>query len=165
MQDMSTAIAIKSQMSAQQLMVLQSEMANRRKSTGLAYVLLLFLGGLGLHRFYLGSTGPGSDDAHFAVVGAATAAIGVGVVLLVGLGVWEIVDLFLVPGLVREADLKAETEVVHASVADVVDDDDAAACVTTSLNNTRASRMSDGKASSCPSTASGSQTTGTFCEL
>jgi hypothetical protein len=54
MHDMASSIAVKSQLTPQQLMLLESEMANRRKSVGLACVLLIFLGMMGVHRFYLG---------------------------------------------------------------------------------------------------------------
>ncbi len=46
----------KSQLSDKQLAILESEMQNHRKSVGLAYVLLIFLGSIGVHQFYLGKT-------------------------------------------------------------------------------------------------------------
>ncbi len=46
-------------MDAQQLAIVSGEFAKRKKSTGLAYVLLLLFGMPGVHRFYVGSTGWG----------------------------------------------------------------------------------------------------------
>src|SRR5690349_1865524 len=41
-------------LSTQEQMLIEQRVANEAKSTGLAYVLWFFLGGLGMHRFYLG---------------------------------------------------------------------------------------------------------------
>lgn len=62
------------------------------KDTGIAYLLLIFLGFTGAHRFYLGSTGMG-------VLYLCTCG-------LCGVGYW--IDLFLIPGLVRMANLEYE---------------------------------------------------------
>ncbi len=62
------------------------------KDTLVAYLLLIFLGFTGAHRFYLGSTGMGL--LYLCTCG------------LCGVGYW--VDLFLVPGLVRVANLEYE---------------------------------------------------------
>jgi TM2 domain-containing membrane protein YozV len=73
-----------------------------KKSSGVAYLLWFFLGGLGGHRFYLGRTGSAVGMIALTVIGWATVAIGVGFALLAGLGIWLIVDLFLIPGMVAE---------------------------------------------------------------
>lgn len=44
----------KKELSDHELSVLNSEMEKYKKSTGLAYVLWLFLGTLGIHKFYIG---------------------------------------------------------------------------------------------------------------
>ncbi len=60
------------------------------KDTGVAYLLLLFLGFTGAHRFYVGSIGMGL--LYLCTCG------------LCGVGYW--VDFFLIPGLVRVANLE-----------------------------------------------------------
>lgn len=59
-------------------------------STALAYILWFFFGTLGVHRFYCGRIGTG-------ILWACTGGL---------LGIGWIVDLFLVPSLVREANCR-----------------------------------------------------------
>ena len=61
------------------------------KTTFTAYLLLIFLGGLGIHRFYLGKNGTG-------VLYLLTGGL---------LGIGCIVDLFLIPSMVQEANRPA----------------------------------------------------------
>jgi len=49
----------KQELTMEQLAVLENEMQKQRKSLGLAYVLCIFLGGLGIHKFYLQETTQG----------------------------------------------------------------------------------------------------------
>jgi predicted nucleic acid-binding Zn ribbon protein len=49
----------KQQLTEKQLTILESEMQKRRKNLVLAYVLLIFLGVLGVHKFYLGKNSQG----------------------------------------------------------------------------------------------------------
>jgi TM2 domain-containing membrane protein YozV len=73
-----------------------------KKSMGVSYLLWFFPGGLGAHRFYNGRTGSGIAQLALLIVGAVTSAIGVGLFLLAALGVWALVDAFLIPGWVGE---------------------------------------------------------------
>jgi TM2 domain-containing membrane protein YozV len=70
--------------------------AESRKSVGLAYVLWLFLGAFGVHRFYAGNTGSGIAQLLLAL------SI-VGWLVLVP---WLLIDLFLIPGMVRDRNLQ-----------------------------------------------------------
>jgi TM2 domain-containing membrane protein YozV len=67
-----------------------------------AYVLLLFLGQLGLHRLYLGRVGSGIAQLLLGLVGWVTVVFVVGFVPLVVLWIWLLADLFLTAGMVRE---------------------------------------------------------------
>lgn len=67
----------------------------------IAYVLALFLGGFGAHQFYLRNTGSGVTQLLLTLVGAVTAWLYVGLLLLFAVFVWVVVDLFLIPGWVR----------------------------------------------------------------
>jgi TM2 domain-containing membrane protein YozV len=71
-----------------------------KKSVGASYVLCLLLGGLGAHRFYLGYTGT-------AVVQLILGLLGFVLVLTwPPLWIWLLVDLFLIPGMVRTRNME-----------------------------------------------------------
>lgn len=63
------------------------------KSSPVAYILLIFTCGLGLHRFYLDR--PLSGVLYFFSCG--------------GFGLWFLIDLFLIPEMVRECNRPYET--------------------------------------------------------
>ncbi len=67
----------------------------------LAYILWLFLGQLGVHRFYTGYTGGAIAQLILGVVGWATTWILIGWIPLTILFIWLFIDLFLIPGMCR----------------------------------------------------------------
>jgi TM2 domain-containing membrane protein YozV len=69
-------------------------------------LLWFFLGGFGAHRFYLGQTGTAIAQLILFVLGWLTIIIGVGVFLLVAVGIWLLVDAFLIPGMIEQQNLK-----------------------------------------------------------
>lgn len=71
------------------------------KSVGLAYVLLIFLGGLGIHKFYLDKVGMGVTYLSLTFVGGLLTLIWTGWLLLFAVWVMLIIDLFTLPGNVR----------------------------------------------------------------
>lgn len=73
------------------------------KNMALAYVLWFFLGGLGIHRFYLGKTWTAVAMLALTVLGYFLTVFMVGLGLLTIVGIWWIVDAFLIPGMVRSA--------------------------------------------------------------
>ena len=73
-----------------------------KKSVGLAFVLWFFTGGLGGHRFYLGRTGSAIGQLMLSIFGWLTIWVGFGLLLLIPLGIWLLVDLFLISGMVEE---------------------------------------------------------------
>lgn len=77
-----------------------------RKSVGAAYLLLIFLGGFGAHRFYLGRTGTAVTQLLFGIFGALLVFFIIGFLLLIPLWIWLFVDLFLVPSIVREENMR-----------------------------------------------------------
>ncbi|WP_252260224.1 TM2 domain-containing protein [Erythrobacter aurantius] len=67
------------------------------KSKGVAYLLWLFLGWLGVHRMYAGKTKSGIAQMllSFTVVGFVLVTLW-----------WWIIDAFLIPGMINERNLK-----------------------------------------------------------
>jgi len=82
--------------SLQAEMLIEQKVANAQRSTGVAYLLWFFLGGFGAHRFYLGKTGTAVAQLIITIVGFFT------LIPLIVTGIWLLVDLFLIPGIIRE---------------------------------------------------------------
>ena len=89
------------------------------KSMVVAYVLWFFFGQLGAHRFYLGKTGSAVAQLILGVLGWLLATFVVGFFLLGALWIWLIVDIFLIPGLVRSAQPVTVHQVSHTVVSDI----------------------------------------------
>ncbi|GAA1424636.1 NINE protein [Agrococcus citreus] len=77
------------------------------KELSVAYLLLLFLGTLGAHRFYLGRNGSAAAMLSLTIVGTLTTMVLVGFLLLAAVAVWWVVDLFVTPGMVRDENRRA----------------------------------------------------------
>ncbi len=121
------------ELSPQELMLLNSEMRPREKSLGLAYLMLIG-GHLGVHRFYLKRTATAIVQLILFLIAAlgyivmmvttagfdeanATPGVIVGLILFFGaaapLFVWVVVDLFLIPGMVRGMNAQIEGEIMQ----------------------------------------------------
>ena len=88
-------------LTTQDRMLIEQRVTNDAKSAGVAYLLWIFTGGLGGHRFYLGKTGTAIFQLVLFVLGWATAVVGVGLVLLAILAIWVLIDAFLIPGMIQ----------------------------------------------------------------
>jgi hypothetical protein len=83
-----------------------------QRSMVLAYVLWFFFCTLSAHRFYLGATQSALLQAGLWIGGGLIAAIGVlssvqviailGGMAMIGSAVWQLLDLFLIPGVHRQ---------------------------------------------------------------
>jgi TM2 domain-containing membrane protein YozV len=73
-----------------------------KKSAGVAYLLLILFGGLGVHRFYLGKSGSGVVMLLLTLLGIVLSFAGIGFVLIAIVLLWMFFDLFLIPGMTRE---------------------------------------------------------------
>lgn len=82
----------------------------QEKSMAIAYILLIFLGGLGIHRFYLGRVGTGITQLLLSIIGWATVAFVIGIFFLVILGIWLLVDLFLTAGIVNSENARLHSD-------------------------------------------------------
>jgi TM2 domain-containing membrane protein YozV len=87
-------------LNTQEQILIEQRVANEAKSAGVAYLLLIFLGGLGAHRFYLGYPGTAAAMLVMFLLGWVTLVVFVGGILLLIVAVWWIIDLFLIPGMV-----------------------------------------------------------------
>ena len=89
-------------LSTQEQMLIEQRVTNDAKSIGVAYLLWFFLGPFGAHRFYLGKTGSALAQMALTIVGVLTLFVVVGSVLLIIVGIWLIVDAFLIPGIIQQ---------------------------------------------------------------
>ncbi|MCK0128984.1 TM2 domain-containing protein [Erythrobacter sp. F6033] len=76
-----------------------------RKSVGIAYLLWFFLGFFGVHRFYAGST----------KTGIAQLVLALSVIGWLVLIPWLLADLVLIPGLIRDENMKTINMLSHGS--------------------------------------------------
>jgi TM2 domain-containing membrane protein YozV len=73
-----------------------------KKSMAVSYLLWFFLGSLGGHRFYNGKTGSAVAQLLMTIFGfILLAAAGLGIILLIPVWIWVLVDAFLIPGWIR----------------------------------------------------------------
>jgi TM2 domain-containing membrane protein YozV len=79
-------------LTTQDRILIEQRVANDKPSMGAAYLLGIFLGLLGAHRFYLGRTGSG-------IVMLILSCTLLGLIITVP---WHIIDWFLIGGWVRE---------------------------------------------------------------
>jgi TM2 domain-containing membrane protein YozV len=74
-----------------------------RKSMAVSYLLWIFVGVFGGHRFYNGRTGTAVTQLLMWIFGAMLVSVfGLGLLLLVPLGLWLLLDAFLIPGWVND---------------------------------------------------------------
>jgi len=79
-------------LTTQDRILIEQRITNEKPSVAVAYLLLLFLWPFGGHRFYLGRIG----SAIIMVLLSLT------IIGLVITAIWTVIDLFLIPGIVRE---------------------------------------------------------------
>lgn len=78
----------------------------QKKSAGLAYVFLIFLGWFGVHRFYLGRQGTGITILVLTILSFLGSFIFIGIFGYFVVAAWLFVDLFLTAGMVSEHNMK-----------------------------------------------------------
>ena len=118
-------------LSTEQQILIETRLQNESKSTVVTYLIWFFLGWFGGHRFYLGKTGSAATMLILTIVGFVSLAVFIGVFLLAAVGIWVLIDAFLIPGMVNEQRNKLREEMTSmASVgagapkaADVSTDD------------------------------------------
>lgn len=79
-------------LSDMQRMLIEQRITNEKPSTGTAYLLCIFLGGFGIHRLYLGEK----------TSGIIMLILGITIIGLIITSIWAFIDLFLIPGIIRQ---------------------------------------------------------------
>ena len=88
----------------------EQRVQNEKKSSTTAYLLLLFFGGLGAHRFYLGSVVSG------VVLLLVTVLLG-WFTFFIPTAIWVFIDLFLVGGMIKKSNNKLRTSIANEVLA------------------------------------------------
>lgn len=89
----------------------EDEAGRRSKQTWVVWLLWLFLGSVGGHRFYMGKTGSAITMLILSVVGWATTWLLIGFIPLAIVWIWDFIDLFLISGWLRADKEKTRVEV------------------------------------------------------
>lgn len=98
---MSTLLALKKNFTAHELSIFTMEYEKRKKSKLVAWLLWLFLGGIGGHRYYLGHIGRGI---------LMTLTLG-------GLGIWTLINAFFINKWVDRHNEKVEKQIIDEIIA------------------------------------------------
>lgn len=106
-----------SQLSTQEKALVETRLTNEGSNMVVAYLLLLFGGAFGLHRFYIskGMNGIALTQLALTILGYLTLFIFIGFIPLMIVGVWVFIDLFLVPGLIKK-DLDKKREEISLEI-------------------------------------------------
>lgn len=89
-------MALKKDLSAEEISMVNMELERRKKSSTVMWLLWLFTGALGGHRYYLGDIGRGI---------AMTLTLG-------GLGIWALIDAFFINKRLQFKNSKLEVEII-----------------------------------------------------
>lgn len=83
-------------------LLIEQRVTNEAKSPFVAYLLAILLWGFGAHRMYLGRWVSGILMLAMWGLGWLTAPILIGWVPIALVCVWAFIDLFLIPGMIRD---------------------------------------------------------------
>ena len=104
------------ELSTGELTLIETRLINEGKSVLVAYLLFVFLGGLGAHNFYIGRTLLGIIELLLFLVGVVLiSAAGLGLLLFIPLVVLLLIDLFIIPGGIRKRLDQRRNELIAAA--------------------------------------------------
>ena len=89
-------------LTTEQLTYIEQRLANDKKSGVVAYALWFFVGWFGAHRFYFGKNKIAILFIALFFISILTFVFLVGIATAIVLGVWVIVDAFLIPGWIAQ---------------------------------------------------------------
>ncbi len=90
-------LQVKEKLTEKQLQILASEYEGKKKSKTVLWLLWLFTGGIGGHRYYLGDIGHGI---------AMTLTLG-------GIGIWALIDAFFISKRLDQKNENIELELIN----------------------------------------------------
>ena len=82
--------------------LIEHRVANEAKSIVLAYLLLVFVGYFGGHRFYLGRPFSAIVLLLLFLLGYVSRFAGIGFIILGMVLIWLLIDAFLIPGMIQD---------------------------------------------------------------
>lgn len=94
------------QLTTEEMLLVNSEIEKRKKSPAVAYLLWLFLGTIGGHRYYMGKIGSAVAMTLITIL-----TLGFGIVIT---GIWALVDLFFINGWLLDNQQLIENNVAQA---------------------------------------------------
>ena len=101
-------------LTTEELTLVETRLTNEAKSVLVAYILWIFLGGIGVHNFYIGRTKLGICEIALSFLGFIFIfAAGLGIIFLIPLGVMLFIDLFIIPGGIRKSLDKKRQELIE----------------------------------------------------
>ncbi|MGA3409683.1 TM2 domain-containing protein [Lactiplantibacillus pentosus] len=96
---------LRGQLTNEEVLVLNSEIELRKKSALITYLLCLFIGTLGAHRYYVGKTG-----SAIAMTLITVLTLGFGAIVT---GIWALVDLFPINGWLQDDRSQIEANTIQ----------------------------------------------------
>ncbi|ASG80160.1 TM2 domain-containing protein [Lactiplantibacillus pentosus] len=96
---------LRGQLTNEEVLVLNSEIELQKKSALITYLLCLFIGTLGAHRYYVGKTG-----SAIAMTLITVLTLGFGAIVT---GIWALVDLFLINGWLQDDRSQIEANTIQ----------------------------------------------------
>ncbi|MBA4493072.1 TM2 domain-containing protein [Paenactinomyces guangxiensis] len=94
--------------------MVSTELEHAKKSMAVGYVLWFFLGEFGAHNFFVGRTGPAVAQLILGLLGWFTIWIfGIGLIFLIPLWIWKLIDAFLLHGWINRQNEEAERRIIQ----------------------------------------------------
>ena len=109
-------LALMKQLSAEEKLMFQSDYQDQKKSTVLAVVLALLLGGFGAHWFYLGRTGRALTYLLLNILGGVLTVLLIGYVLLAAVWIACLIDAVLMGGTISAMNRRIGQRIFEAIV-------------------------------------------------
>lgn len=106
-------------LSTEQQILIEQRISNDSKSAGVAYLLWFLLGGIGMHRLYLGRTLSGLVMMFLMPIGILMmlSQNRFGAFLVIAAAVWIVADLFLISGMVKSQKVKNREKLTAEAIA------------------------------------------------